>query len=532
MRRWLYPGLLLAALVLRLQGLDWDQGRGLHPDEGNLVRAAAALGPGHWIPHFHAYNDLALWMPKLAAEPFCDAGREPCLRTAARVLSALFSATAVWAMAAISFRLAGRQAMVATALIAATSAPLIQWAHFGTTESVLVLLVALLWLQALRWQRGEISNTGLALTSAILLAAGFGIKTSALSAAIIPLTALVAAGRPLGTTLRTLVWALPLTLVMIVAATPSLIFAGADWLEVMQFERGVVDGSLEVFWTRQFAVDSGPMFQLRQLWGATEGAGLALAIFGLIATAPRYRRELAPGLAFAIVYAALCFSWHAAFFRYLAPLFPVVIVLAGVGVAHLLDLGSQTARALSVVALALMAITGIDLAASYQATDPRVLAEAELRIRAAPTARLAVEPYDTPLTAELQTLVLPLEDSDPVRLAATLAEAEWMLIASRRNWAVLPGHPAAPLACAYYAAIAQGDLGWRPVATFRRASPFGPLLQPSIASEETRSVFDRPLVILLRNEERLSATTLVDRIAAPPGDCTPAALSAAWERAR
>ena len=41
---WVLPALLCAALVLRLLGLDWDEGRALHPDEGNLVRAAAALG--------------------------------------------------------------------------------------------------------------------------------------------------------------------------------------------------------------------------------------------------------------------------------------------------------------------------------------------------------------------------------------------------------------------------------------------------------------------------------------------------------
>ncbi|NGM46205.1 hypothetical protein G5B31_11735 [Rhodobacter sp. SGA-6-6] len=531
MSRGLLPALLLAALVLRLQGLDWDQGRGLHPDEGNLVRAAAALGPGRWIPAFHAYNDLALWLPKLAAAPFCDTSAEPCLRAAARVLSALFSAVSVWAMAAIALRLAGQPAMLATALIAATSAPLIQWAHFGTTESALVLLTALLWLQALRWQRGEIGNSGLALTSALLLAAGFGIKTSALAAAVIPLAALAVTRRPLGPSLRTLAWALPLTAALALAAVPSLIFAPADWLAVMRFERGVVDGSLEVFWTRQFAAGSGPLFQLRQLWGATAGAGLALAALGLLAPADRLR-GLVPGLAFALVYAGLSFGWHAAFFRYLAPLFPALLVLAGLGAARLLALPSQTARALAGAGLALMAVTGLDLAASYQATDPRVLAEAALRTRAAPGARLAVEPYDSPQTAGLETLVLPLEDPDPAALAGVLAASDWMLVASRRNWAVLPGHPAAPLACGYYAALTAGDLGWRPVALFRRASPFGPLLQPDLAAEETRSVFDRPQVILLRNEERLDAATLADRLSAPPGDCTPAALAAAWERPR
>lgn len=526
--------LLLAALVLRLQGLDWDQGRGLHPDEGNLARAAAALGPGRWIPDFHAYNDLALWLPRLLAAPLCDASAAPCLTRAARLLSALFATAAVWALAAIALRLAGRRAMLATALIATTSAPLIQWAHFGTTESALVLLVALLWLQALRWQRAEIGNRGLALTSALLLGAGFGIKTSALAMAVIPLAALAVTRRPAGPILRMLIWALPLTAMLALAATPSLLVVPGDWLAVMRFERGVVDGSVNVFWTRQFDTRSGPGFHLRQLWGASAGAGLLLAGTGLLTTRRAAWPGLAPGLALALVYGSLIAGWQAGFFRYLAPLWPVLLVLAGLGAGRLLASASQTLRALAMAGLALMAVAGLDLAASYQATDPRLLAEADLHRRAAPGALLAVEPHDTGLTAGLPVVVLPLESPDPAVLAGALAGADWMLIASRRNWAVLPNHPAAPLACTYYAALAGGDLGWRPVARFHRASPLHPLLAPGLAAEETRTVFDRPRVILLRNEARLDPAGLAARLALPaaPADCTPEALAAAWERAQ
>lgn len=526
--------LLLLALVLRLQGLDWDQGRGLHPDEGNLARAAAGLGPGRWLPEFHAYNDLALWLPKLVALPLCDAATASCLSRAARLLSAVLSALSVWAMAAIALRLAGRRAMLATALLAAISAPLIQWAHFGTTESALVLLVALLWLQALRWRRGEIGDARLALTSALLLGAGFGVKTSAVAASLIPLAALAVMRRPVVPLLRVLAWALPLTVALALAATPSLLAVPEEWLAVMRFEGGVVNGSLDVFWTRQFASRSGAAFQLQQLWGATSGVGLLLAGLGLATARRDVWRGLAPGVAFALVYGGLVFGWHAAFFRYLAPLFPAVLVAAGLGAAWLLASTSRSLRALGVAGLALMAVSGLDFAASYQATDPRLLAEAELRRRAAAGTLLAIEPYDTGLSAGLETVTLPLESPDPAALAGALAAADWMLVASRRNWAVLPGHPAAPLACAYYAALAGGDLGWRKVATFHRASPLHPLLEPGLAAEETRTVFDRPRVILLRREGPADPAALAARLAAPvpPAACTPAALAAAWERAR
>ena len=534
--RWILPALILTALILRMQGLNWDSGRGLHPDEGNLVRAAASLGWGKLIPDFHAYNDLALWLPKLAALPFCDTTSEHCLRLTARALSALFSTAAVWAMAVLAGRLAGRGAALATALAAGTSAPLIQWAHFGTTESALVLLVASLWLLTVRWQQGAVGTTGMALGTALLLGLGFGLKTSALMMGVIPLIALVLAGRPDAARLRALVWAVPLTVLVAVAATPSTIFATQDWLATMRFESGVVTGTVPVFWTRQFHDISGPAFQLRQLWGGTAGVGLLLGLVGLILAPRGVWRCLAPGLGFAVLYAGLTFGWHAAFFRYLAPLFPIALVCAGIGVAQVFDrVPSQSARALAGAGLGFIALTGLDLAASYQASDPRVLAEADLTARARPGDVVAVEPRDTALTGGLETVVLPLDGDDPMAIATGLAGANWLLVASRRNWAVLPRVPdEAPLGCGYYLALLRGELGFRPVATFRRAAPFGALLEPGLQGEETRTVFDRPTLYLLRNETRLDAATLAARIAAPANaeDCAPQALAALWERTR
>lgn len=533
--RWLFPAMILAALVLRLQGLDWDEGRGLHPDEGNLVRAAAALGWDRLIPEFHAYNDLALWLPKLVAMPFCDGSDTGCLRLVARALSALFSTLAVLAMAGIALRLSGRLAMLATALLAATSAPLIQWAHFGTTESALVLVVAGLWLHALRWQGGEITTRRMALGSALMLGVGFGFKSSALVAAVIPLVALVLKGRPDALRLKALAWALPLTALVALAATPSLVFATKDWLATMQFENGVVQGTLAVFWTRQFEGGSGPVYQLRQLWGAADGAGLLLALVGVVLLRGRQIWGIVPGLAFALVYAGLTFGWHAAFFRYLAPLFPAVLVLAGVGTAALLSLPSRTVRALAVAGVSLMVVTGLDLAASYQSRDPRLKAEAALLSRALPGEVVAIEPYDTPLTGGLPTVALPLDGGDALAIAMPLSGTDWLLVASRRNWGVLPGVPSsAPLACSYYTALVRGELGFRAVASFRRASPLGLLTEPGVSAEETRVVFDRPTLILLRNDLRLDAGAIAARISAAPdpATCTPSALAEAWARPR
>ena len=533
--------ILLAGLILRLQGLDWDQGRGFHPDEGNLVRAALDLTLRAPIPSFHAYNDLSLWLPRLIAAPVCETGDAQCLRLAARFLSALFSTAAVAAMAMIAQALAGPAAGLATAALAGASWPLLQWAHFGTTESALVFLTAALWLVALNWLQGRIGDRGMALLSGALIGLGFGMKTTALALSVIPLTALLVRGRPDGARLRELALGVGTALVLVVASTPSLTLATGDWLSVMRFENGVVTGTADVFWTRQFHAARNFRFEIRQLWSATNGAGLLLALAGLFSLPRGARRAVLPALAFLLVYATLSFGWHAKFFRYLAPLLPIVLVLAGIGAARMIGAASQSLRVAGVIGLGLCLIAGLDFASGYRFADPRLLAEAELDRLTASDDTVAVEPHDLGQTAGRKVAVLPLDEpgATPDDLARVLAESEALLIASRRNWAVLPGHPeTSALTCGFYAALARGELGFRLHRSFRRDTLFGPFFEPGLGVEETATVFDRPTAFLMVNDSRLTREEIAARIAGAEGaewagdDCTPAALLAEWERPR
>jgi len=266
-------------------------------------------------------------------------------------------------------------------------------------------------------------------------------------------------------------------------------------------------------------------------------AGLLLALAGLASLPRATRRAALPGLAFALIYAALSFGWHAKFFRYLAPLLPVILVLAGIGAARLIGSTLQSLRVAGMTGLGLCLIAGIDFASGYRFADPRLLAETAIARLTGPADPIAIEPHDLGLTAGRPVTVLPLDDpgATPETLAQALSGGKAMLIASRRNWAVLPGHPAtAALTCGFYAALARGDLGFRLHRTFTRQTLFGPLFAPGPGTEETATVFDRPTVLLLLNEAHLPAAEIAARIAAPadPATCTPVALQAEWDRPR
>ncbi len=534
-------GIVLAGVALRLSGLNWDEGRGLHPDEGNLVRAALSLGvEGKLIPAFHAYNDLALWLPRLLSLPFCTTGDSACLTLAARFMSALLSVAAIPLAAGLARQLAGETSGAVAGLITASgfaaSAPLVQWAHFGTTESALVLLVVALWRVSALWLSRGISDVRMALWSAAILGLGFGLKTTSVIAATIPLTALVLAGWPDAQRIKAVSLGMVLAIGFGLASTPSLFLAFSDWFAVMRFENGVVTGAIPVFWTAQFQGAAHGWYDLRQLWSATSGAGLVLAFAGLALLPRGARRAAAPALVFAILYALLVFGWQAKFFRYLAPLVPVVLVLAGVGAGRLVVQSiSRFVLSLALTGIGLMVLAGLDQATVYARQDPRIAAEAKLLELSAPNAIVAVEPNDLAQTGTRTRLSLLLTESDvmPETLAGQLAKAGWIVIASRRNWAVLPRQPEAPpVICTFYARLARSDLGFVSVFQAGREGLFGRIFVPGLAIEETRTVFDRPEVILLRNIESLPEAELVRRLAdnVAPADCTPEALARDWRR--
>src|SRR5215207_8378516 len=164
----------LAALALRLYGIDWDDGADLHPDElfvakivlidrirldwppdlGTLLDPAhSGLNPRSADPttgqfREFAYGALPLWVTDAAAWTLSrvtgiDWNSMDRAYLVGRAISAAMSALTILPIAALGASLAGRSVGLMTALFAALSPMSIQLAHFFTTDSWLTFFVAL-----------------------------------------------------------------------------------------------------------------------------------------------------------------------------------------------------------------------------------------------------------------------------------------------------------------------------------------------------------------------------------------------------
>lgn len=531
--RWpLWLGLIvLAGGVLRLQGLGWDHGLMLHPDERNLVQAGLRLGwPDRLIPDFHAYNGLSVYPPRLLAEAIWSAPGAPEVARAARLISAALSTLAILAAAGCGRLMGGAPAALGAAFLVALNPGLIQWAHFGTSESALVLAVLVLWRIAAGFLAGETGLWRAALLSGAVLGLAMGVKTSAAAFALVPLGALLAGvrGGPVRAALASGAAAL-LAGAIFLASTPAIWLRWDDYARVMEFESGIVSGETDVFWTWQFTGARDVIFELRQFPALIDPFTLALAVAGIVAALVALRRRgrrAVPALLFLAGYAALVFFWHAKFIRYLAPMLGPMLVLAGWMLARIAGgFGARTARGLGVLSAGGALVWGLSFAAMYQAEDPRLQSWLWLAPRLADGDILLIEPVETgppfpepPPAGAFETRILPLMEptglDKRLALAVLLAEGDWMLISTRRHSGVLPRMRIRfPAMCGYYDALFGGRLGWEVVARFRRRAPILNAVEPAGWAEETFSVFDHPRPMVLRRVETFEPVEIAERIA-------------------
>jgi hypothetical protein len=526
---------LAIAAWLRCDGLDWDRGHGFHPDERNLVEAALRVRFGELRdPGFHAYNGLALFAVRAAAlatgpgEPTAAAATR-----AARALSALASLAAVALAWRLGRALSGDGLALAFAALLGFDVGLVQAAHFGTTESGLVLCLVATALCAARLARGDGRWLAHALGCGACVGIGLGLKTSAAAFLALPAIAAALALPQLGSRRALAAGAAALTAAALVfaAASPHSIAHAGPFLAAMRHEHAVATGARPVFYTIQFRGAAPLAFELSSLAWLSGPLVPALGIGGAVALALASRRDARlrgalPLLAFGAAYAAVVASWHAKFVRYLLPLTPVLVLGAAFALTALARRG-RAGRLFAAAAVATSLAWALAFTAVYRATDARLAASAWLLAHATPGSvvlnerRDVVLPVaDAPAPLVLRALDGFAEDSD-AKLAATadaLAAAAWVVLASDRVHGVVRRHPDLfPATSALYRLLLDGGLGYEPAARFASPPRLGPLVVRDDAAEETFRVFDHPTVQVLRNRGRWTPAAIAAAIRSEAG---------------
>jgi hypothetical protein len=515
--RCLAVGILLLAAALRLYGLDWDGGVGVHPDERYVVGMAESLrwpgclDPFDVAPDF-AYGHVPLYLLALVGK----LTRSVDLLLVGRVLAALCDVGTVALTFALGKRVYGERVGLLAAAFVALTVLHVQQAHFYTADTLLAFFVLETLVCAARLaERGQTRDAWLAGTwaglalgtkfSAALLALPLGV-----ACAVLPGGAQVRWKRGLAggaAALATFALTNPFALL----AFPTF------WHNVVE-QAAIARGALDVPYTRQFHATWPYVYPVVQQLGWGMGlplgilafAGLAYGVWRAVREPPRRAEWVMLG--WAVPTFAFAGALYAKFPRYLLPLTPVLMAYAArmltalqgphrrrTGGAGLLSgarccAGPHRRRTGGAGALSRISfliyfslisslLHCLAFASLYRSPHPYLVASEWFYEHVPRGAVVAVEEWDHPLPLDAtgyDVRNLPIFDEDtPEKWAAmeeTLAAADYVVIASQRGYATLARWPARyPRMAHYYRSLFEGSLGFDPVACFGRHVHLGPL---------------------------------------------------------
>lgn len=532
--------LFAAALWLRLGGTAWDGWANLHPDERHMVfvtqdlqraiEGALAGGRGWWDIWFgpdspldpraegrlYVYGDLPLLVVTFLsrATGLTDWGSTLWL---GRTVTAVVEASTVLAVFILALRLIGRPgAALAAATLAGLAPTSLQLANFYTVDPWLsaLSLWALLALSVLA-RRQAVGQT---IVAGILIGLAGASKVTAVALVLPALVVVILVWRTKGARAAVvpLVVGFIAALVTFRLANPSA-FTGpgfwglwpsaemlADFAEVRAFIR---DPNPPPNWFWQAGYPTWALARDMLLFGT----GPVQSLLALAALTRRPTTPLALVLLAALVaHLALNATGEVRALRYLAPVIPLVAVLA----APLL-----VRPALALVAVLVALWWGWGTVRLHDGQHPRVIATEWMRRLPADSAIAFETGWDDGLpvwqtfpASDWSTMPGPFtfvplgltdfeEPTSAARIAAALDQADYLSISSGRVIEVMPRLPKRfPTVSRYYAALLDGRLCFRRILYVDRGYPLPGLPFNDRFAQEPWRVYDHPIVQIWQKE--------------------------------
>jgi len=454
--------LVLLTLFTRFFGLNWGNGYFFHPDENNMAYALSRLSWHNFNPHFFAYGQFPLYLS------FFTFGKSII---SLRIWSAIFSCLAIYVFYLIGKRIFKKNNYIFLLLLIFNPG-LIQLAHFGTTESILVFVfITNIYISILLKQKFKFKYILFA-----ALISGIGIATK-ISAAIFVLPILLVTFSP---------FYLILTLFFSILFSPYSLIAYSEFLNSMNYEISVATGKTNVFYTIQFWNTIPYIFQLTKIFPYVSGLSVfILAIFGfskIDRKIENLKLIFIPVIIFFLYQGQLFVKWT----RFMSPIFFIFPFLATFFIISIKNISIKN------LLIILCILPGIFFTKQYFVSDIRVTASSWINNNLKKNASILTESanvLDLPLNNYHNYDVLSYDFYDlPANTLPPLLD--YIIIPSRRVFMNQTK--------GFYTALFNGSLAYRPLKQF---TPNNYFLLNDEKAEETWTVFDRPTIRIYEKQK-------------------------------
>lgn len=551
--RLLLAGIVLAALFLRVYGLDWDRGTYLHPDERFIAMVSANRisfpfdDPGAIFdpansplnprrdnaddnPESFAYGTLPLYVQGVASwalNAFSerDWGRYEDLYYVGRLLSALVDMATLAFVYLLTRRLFGRNAALLAAALYGFAVLPIQLTHFFTVDVWLTCFVTAALFFIIRYVDQPSLSRALAVGAPVGLA--FATKASVPTLAALAVAAFAWALYKSRPRLAVVEHALAAGLVSLATFTlfePYALVRLDAFMHDISTQSRIVRGIFDVPFTRQFVGLTPGVYELDNLFRYTLGPAFVLcALVAVVWSARVATRERSVALAVPLLwiagYVPVLLYTEARFLRYALPLVPVLAVLCGGLLARALALQRPAYLPRIAVACVLLvtALWGIGFASIYARENPRLAVSEWMYANIPPDAVVSAESWDDPLPLRLgpgspsfETVWLdiygdlpPAEKVD--QLWESLQTVDYVVLSSDRVRGSVDNLPwRYAVQNEFYHRLDEGQLGYQLV--------YEAALQPELfgvryddsGADESFWVYDHPTVRIYQRVEPLT----------------------------
>jgi 4-amino-4-deoxy-L-arabinose transferase-like glycosyltransferase len=526
--------IILIGGFLRFYNSNWDEGHMFHPDERNIANAVTRISVWDQMdPGFFAYGGLTIYLYKMTADNVVQITDNPewtsnwgKVNLIGRYYSAFFSTITIIAVFVLARKLFDEKVAILASFLFAFTVFSIQSAHYATTESLLGLFATLIALSSL-WILRKPTLASYLITG-LLLGCAIAAKTTSLAFVAFPAAAIffsiLQRKIPFMAHVALSIILFSTALSLFSVLSPYSFLSWEKFRDSMDYEGGVVSGSLPVPYTLQFTNTLEYVFQLQNLlWQM--GIAAVFAILGFFALSYRLirRREVAIAvlLSFPLAYFLYVGGWHAKFIRYMAPLLPFFAIFAAYMLWKIYKKNVLIGEIIITAVSLLTVLWTLAFFTIYTKPQTRIVASEWIYANVSPGNKILTEHWDDGLPIGLDTqnpsiytmesleIYQPDDEAKRAYYADKLSTADYIVINSRRLYGTLLYLPEKyPLTKKYYELLFAEKLGYKKVAEF---TSYPSLLGYEINddySEETFQVYEHPKVLVFQNVERHTRNVL------------------------
>lgn len=492
--------LVLLIIFTRFYKFDWGEGFFFHPDENNMAMSISQMTFADFNPRFFAYGQFPLFLSFFSLKILFLPNNFSNAIFSLRFWSAIFSCLSILFFYFISNQFFKKKFFSLIFVLFLIFNPgLIQLAHFGTTESLLILIFSINLFLSLKFYKhpkfkyifyaGLVSGIGLATK---ITAVFFTVPV------FLSLFFVFLKNKKFFIFLST-IYFLIFTICFAFIFSPFNFLVFSDFRSSMQYETSVALGNLKVFYTNQFLNTISYSFQFTKIFPYI--LGIPVLLFGIIGFCFfvfKYRTQkdkqkwllvIIPCLIYFIYNGQLYSKWT----RFMSPLFFIFPFFAVYFLTFLKN------KKILYFLISISIIPGILFFNLYFHQDIRLVASKWIESNIPENSRIISETGNVinfPITSKkyfIDNLDFYNLDNDPVlkeQLFYHIFNADYIIIPSRRvfknNFLATQN---------YYKNLFSGKLGFQEIKSFSTKTD---LFLNSENAEETWTVFDNPTVRIFK----------------------------------